>query len=311
MMSNSIILYIAFVSAFFGAIQGLLYFSADIRAETKNRWSQIRRPTLADGVSPWLRDILLSTPIRRFDNLVTTCGIKMATENVMLAMTVLVVILMSLLEFYVELNAILAMLVSAIFGIGLPLFALTIFRNRRMGKLTAQLPETLDMIVRSLKAGHPIPVAVGLVAKDMAQPIGTEFKLAHDTMAFGLDLREALMRMSERLHTVPELRYVVSAIRIQATSGGNLAEVLASVSKLMRESHKLKMKVKAISAEGRMSGNILAAVPILVVVVLNIITPSYYRGAVENKPLLFVLGFAASLVASGIFLIRRITTIRV
>lgn len=308
---DSVILYVVFVIAFFALIQGVVFFSHDVREETRDTWSKILRPTLADGVSPWLRDILLTAPIRKFDNLVQTCGIKVRTENILLGMMVLAVAVMVVLDLYLAINPGLGLAAGLVVGPGMPLLVLSWMRARRMAKLTDQLPETLDMIVRSLKAGHPIPVSVGMIAKEMGDPIGGEFKRVNDAMSFGLDLRDALVKMTERLTTVPELKYVVSAIRIQAASGGNLAEVLGSLSSLMRDQHKLKMKVKALSAEGRLSGNILAIIPIGVFVFVNILTPGYYSGLKENPALAYLLALAGALVAIGIVVTRRIANIRV
>jgi tight adherence protein B len=130
-------------------------------------------------------------------------------------------------------------------------------------------------------------------------------------MIYGLDLRGALSYMADRLHTVSELKYVVSAIRIQSASGGNLAEVLGSLSKLMRNQQKLKMKVKALSAEGRLSGNILAGLPVGVFVLLTIISPAYYQGISENQILLGLMGIAGFLLAAGYIIMCRLVKIRV
>jgi tight adherence protein B len=117
--------------------------------------------------------------------------------------------------------------------------------------------------------------------------------------------------MTERLHTVTELKYIVSAIRIQSTSGGNLAEILESLSKLMREQQKLKMKIRAMSAEGRLSGFVLAGLPIFVIVAVNILTPTYYAKVMESTGLMTAMGVAAFLLVLGIVLVRRIVIIRV
>ncbi|GGF14326.1 hypothetical protein GCM10011611_20130 [Aliidongia dinghuensis] len=309
---SSLILYVVLVGAIFALIQGWFVFTEDMREEAKVAANQLRlrRPTLADGVSPWLREILLTAPIRGFDNLVQTCGLTVRTERVLLTMTlltVLVVVVADLLTF----NPLASVSAGAGLGILLPLFLLTRLRARRMKKLTRQLPETLDTMVRSLRAGHPIPPSIAMIAREMPAPIGGEFKRVYDAMSYGLDLRDALTKMTERLHTVEELKYIVSAIRIQSQTGGNLAEILASLATLMRDQQKLKMKVKAISAEGRMSGNILAALPVGVVFLLNIMNPEYYRGIMDDPIPACILGFAVFLVVVGYVMIRRVVNIRV
>lgn len=309
---SSLILYLVAVVAFFAFIQGCLLFTADIREEARISANQLRlrRPTLADGVSPWLREILLTAPIRRFDNLVQTCGIKVRTERVLLGMTLMTVLAVVLFD-VVTFNSSLSFAGGFGLGIGLPFLILMRLRAARMARLTRQLPETLDMMVRSLRAGHPIPACIAMIGREMPAPIGGEFKRVHEAMTYGLDLRDALAKMTERLHTVPELKYVVSAIKIQSSTGGNLAEILASLATLMREQQKLKMKVKAISAEGRLSGNILAALPVAVVVLLNIINPKYYAEIADEQSMLYVMWFAAFLIVGGYLWIRRIVNIRV
>jgi tight adherence protein B len=307
---ETIVLFAFFMVIFFALLQGVFYFMADIREETLLAEGGLRRPKLADGVSPWLRDILVTAPICKFDNLVQTCGLKARTERVMLMMMAIIVLAMLLLNQHVS-NPMISLVGGLALGAGLPLFFLVRKRTRRMTKLTAQLPECLGMIVRSLRAGHPIPVCIGLVAKEMADPVGGEFKRVFEGMAFGLDLREALIKMTQRLHTVAELKYIVSAIRIQSTSGGNLAEILESLGTLMRDQQKLKMKIKAISAEGRLSGNILAALPIGVITTLAFTSPHYYDGVGDNLYLALCLAVAATLLLVGIFVMRRILDIRV
>jgi tight adherence protein B len=309
---ESIILYVTLVTAFFALIQGCLMFAADIREEAQISANhlRLRRPRLADGVSPWLRDLLLTVPIRRFDKLVQTCGLAMSTEHVLLAMTIFSVIAVILSD-VLTLQPFLSFAGGFAAGIGLPLLVLLRLRASRMKKFTLQLPEALDMMVRSLRAGHPIPACIAMIGRELRAPIGSEFKRVHDAMSYGLDLRDALTKLTDRLDSVHELKYVVSAIKIQSSTGGNLAEILSSLSTLMRDQLKLKMKVKAISAEGRLSGNILAVLPVGVVFFLNIINPTYYESTLSDPIMIYVLGFSGFLVIAGYLIIRRIVNIRV
>lgn len=309
---TSLVLYVVFVLAFFALIQGCFLLVADVHEEAAIAAKQVhlRRPTLADGVSPWLKEILLTAPIRNFDNLVQTCGIDMRTERVLLGMVVLTLTAFVPFDLWF-LEPFRSLACSLAFSVGLPLLVLRTMRAMRMKRLARQLPETLDMMVRSLKAGHPIPACIAMIAQGMSAPIGVEFKRVYETMVFGLDLRDALAKMIERLHTVPELKYFASAVKVQTITGGNLAEVLESLSKLLRDQQKLKMKVRAISAEGRMSGNILTALPVGVIGVLNIITPSYYSGIMDSPGAAWAMFIAGGLLITGYLLIRRIVNIRV
>lgn len=309
---STILLYLAFVGAVFAALQGCAYFVADLREETRSEMSQLRRARLADGLSPWLRDLLLTTPIRRFDNLVQTCGLKVRTEYILLGMLFATVV-SAMITNYVLPNPVLGLVLGVFLGIVLPLGVIAHMRTRRMNKLTLQLPEALGMMVRTLRAGHPIAACIGMVAREMPDPIGSEFKRVADAMLFNLSLRDALSRLSQRLHTVHELRYLVTAIRIQTLSGGNLAEILDSLAGLMREQQKLKMKIKAFSAEGRLSANVLAVMPVGIFVIINVLNPNLYRDAFSlNKTAVTgVLAGAAILLVVGFIFARRVVKIRV
>jgi tight adherence protein B len=125
-----------------------------------------------------------------------------------------------------------------------------------------------------------------------------------------MDLRQAFEKMGQRLGLL-EIHYMIAAMRIQSTTGGNLAEVLPALSNVMREKIKLKAKVKALSAEARFSGMILAGLPIVVVLVLVIMNPHYYDLAKTNDVLKSILAAAAALMLLGIFLIRKFVNIRI
>jgi tight adherence protein B len=129
-------------------------------------------------------------------------------------------------------------------------------------------------------------------------------------MTYGLDLRDALQRMAQRI-PIPELQYMISAIKIQHVAGGSLTGVLSSLAALMRERLKLQMKVRALSAEARLSGRVLACMPFAVFGLIYLRDPHFYDAARENPVLAAALYFAAFLVFGGIYLLRRIVNIRV
>jgi tight adherence protein B len=143
----------------------------------------------------------------------------------------------------------------------------------------------------------------------MPDPIGGEFKRVYDSMSYGLDLKDALDQMAGRLR-VGEVHYMIAAIRIQYATGGNLSEVLATLASVIRERVRLKGKVKALSAESRLSGNIMSFMPFLVVAGLNFIRPDFYDDVPHNVTLQYIMAGALCLVFIGIVLIRRIVNIR-
>jgi tight adherence protein B len=169
----------------------------------------------------------------------------------------------------------------------LPLMVLRFLRKRRHKMFGLQLPEALELITRSLKAGHPVPVAISMVAREMADPIGTEFGVVGDEVTYGSDLVSALSTMYGRVGH-EDLPLFVTAVSIQSTSGGNLREILDGLAAVIRERGKLRRKVRAISTEGRMSAYILTAVPALLGVGIMVLMPQFYS-SVWDKPMTWYL----------------------
>ncbi|CAN7253129.1 type II secretion system F family protein [Aminobacter aminovorans] len=168
-------------------------------------------------------------------------------------------------------------------GLVLPLLVLRRARNKRIAKFARQLPDALDMIVRSLRAGHPTSVAISLVAREMPDPIGTEFGIVSDEITFGLSLEQAVRKLSQRVG-FEGLHLLSVSLSIQAKTGGNLTEILSNLSSVLRERQKLRLKIRALSAEGRVSAWIISLFPIVMFGILLVIAPSYY-GDIWNSPL--------------------------
>lgn len=169
-------------------------------------------------------------------------------------------------------------------GFGLPLLVLRRARNKRIARFAAQLPDTLDMIVRSLRAGHPTSVAISLVAREMPDPLGTEFGIVSDEVTFGLSLEQAVRKLSERVG-FEGLHLLAVSLSIQAKTGGNLTEILSNLAKVLRGRQMLRLKIRALSAEGRFSAILISAFPVVMFGILSLISPSYY-GDVWNSPII-------------------------
>ncbi|TIT74548.1 MAG: type II secretion system F family protein, partial [Mesorhizobium sp.] len=158
----------------------------------------------------------------------------------------------------------------------LPVMVLRFLRKRPHKRFGVQLPEALELITRGLKAGHPVPVAIAMVAREMADPIGTEFGVVADEVTYGSDLVSALNNLFDRVGH-EDLPLFVTAVSIQSSSGGNLREILDGLSSTIRERGKLRRKVRAISTEGRMSAYILTAVPVLLFTAIMVLMPQFYQ----------------------------------
>jgi tight adherence protein B len=168
-------------------------------------------------------------------------------------------------------------------GLAFPVFALRWLRGRRLRTFGTQFPEALDIIVRSLRAGHPVPVALSMVAREMGDPIGSEIGMVFDEITYGNDLEAAFRSLYERVGH-EDLPLFVTSIAIQSQTGGNLSELLNNLSSVIRERQKMRRKVKALAAEGKTSAIILGAAPFLVFGAINMLNPSFY-GDIWHVPL--------------------------
>jgi tight adherence protein B len=181
-------------------------------------------------------------------------------------------------------SSLVAFLTFTFIAFALPWLYLRRARNKRVRKFERQLPDALDMIVRSLRAGHPTTVAVGLVAREMPDPLGSEFGIVSDEITFGLSLDQAVRKLVERVG-FEGLNLLAVSISIQAKTGGNLTEILSNLSAVLRERSKLRLKIRSLSAEGRMSAIMISLFPIVMFGILLLIAPSYY-GDVWGNPII-------------------------
>lgn len=190
-----------------------------------------------------------------------------------------------------------------------PVLVLRSLRKRRHKAFGVQLPEALELITRSLKAGHPVPVAIALVAREMADPIGTEFGIVADEITYGSDLVSALGSLFERVGH-EDLPLFVTAVSIQNTTGGNLREILDGLSSTIRERGKLRRKVRAISVEGRMSAYILTALPVLLMAAIVGLNPDYYGAVIDQQLTWMMLGAAGFWLVLGNLVMFKMSNFR-
>ncbi|MDX8526627.1 type II secretion system F family protein [Mesorhizobium sp. MSK_1335] len=211
------------------------------------------------------------------------------------------------LWFLIGLSAPAAFLIFLGVGFALPLLVLRRACKKRISKFARQLPDALDMIVRSLRAGHPASVAIGLVAREMPDPLGTEFGIVADEITFGLSMEQAVRKLSERVG-FEGLHLLSVSLSIQAKTGGNLTEILANLSSVLRERRKLGLKIRALSAEGRVSAWIISLFPAFMFLILMLVAPSYY-GKVWGSPMILpaFLSFG-SWALIGVYIMYRMVT---
>jgi tight adherence protein B len=201
-------------------------------------------------------------------------------------------------------------LVAAVFAFLLPVFRLSSQRRRRLEKIDEQMPDAIDVIKRALRAGHPFNAAIKLVADDMDQPIAKEFDLMFSDLNYGNDVRRALIGLLERVPNVTVMALVTSVL-VQRETGGNLAEILDQIGKVVRGRFRFERKVRTLAAEGKMSAWVLSMVPLALVAMLSISSP-HYLPILLTKPvghkMLYVAGMLGIV---GVLWIRRIIRIEV
>jgi tight adherence protein B len=176
-----------------------------------------------------------------------------------------------------------AVVAGLLAGPAVLLCMLAYMRAKRRRSLENQLPDAIDILVRGLRAGHPVSAAIALVARELPDPTGTEFAILADELTYGSDLETAMNNMATRVGQ-DDLLLVVVAAGIQSSTGGNLAEILGGMSKVVRERLKLRLKIKAMSAEGRFSALILSVLPFALFAILWIVAPSFY-GEIWDLPM--------------------------
>jgi tight adherence protein B len=195
-------------------------------------------------------------------------------------------------------------------GTGSVAVYLAIVRQRRIDCFTAQLPDALNIIVRSLRIGHPFVSAIGLAAKEMRDPIAGELALAAEEIAFGQDVTTAVVNLHARVGQ-DDLLFFVTAVSVQSQTGGNLAEVLARLATLMRQRSTLQLKVKALSAEGRLSAWFLSAMPFILYGAVRLLSRDYFAELAGSPALVPALVYGGvSLVVSN-FVIYRMVNFRI
>lgn len=195
-------------------------------------------------------------------------------------------------------------------GTILPIFVLKMLRGRRHKKFGMQFPDAIDVIVRSLKAGHPVPIAIQMVGREMPDPVGSEFGMVSDEITYGADLETALRNMYFRVGQ-EDLPLFVTAVAIQGSTGGNLSEILGSLSGVIRLRFKMRRKIKALAAEGRFSAMILSALPIAMFSVLQLMSPGFYGGVWHVEATKIILGAAGAWMLVGNLIMYKMINFRI
>jgi tight adherence protein B len=201
-------------------------------------------------------------------------------------------------------------LVAAVIGAYIPFLMLGRKRSKRQQMLSAQLPDALDFLSRILKAGHSLSTGLQMMAEELPKPLGAEFGRAYDQHSLGMSMEDALKDMAVRIEST-DFAFFVTATLIQRQTGGDLSEVLNNISGMIRQRIRLAQNVKAKTAEGRFTGYILSGFPAVMFVIASVLNPGYTSVLWTTTTGMAMLCVAFGLMLMGLFVIKKITTVRV
>jgi tight adherence protein B len=302
------------------------YFALVVRQESFERSTLLRRLGTKNGVSA-AKTVQLERPQERLshvnavqamlsratgvsgplDRLVTQSGLKITVGTLIMA-SVLAAVLGYALVKWLTYYTYLGLAAAPLFGM-VPYLIVRHARNKRLELFEEQFPEAIALIARALRAGHAFPTGLQMVADEIPAPVGTEFKLVYDRQSFGMSINEALKGLAERV-PVLDARFFVTAVLTQRETGGNLSEVLDNLAGVIRERFKVKRQVRVVTAHGRITGWILAALPPALALVLCFVSPEHMKTMVTDPLGIKMLAIGGTMQAIGTIIIRKLVNIR-
>jgi len=203
-----------------------------------------------------------------------------------------------------------ALVAALAVGVGMPVLTLKIMVASRRRRFLDQLPQAVDLIARSLQAGHPVTTAIAVVGRRMPEPLGPEFRMVVEEMTYGLDREHALANLLTRF-PVAELRMFVACLEVTRESGGNLAEVFLKLAEAIRAKDGLRRKVHAISAEGRMTFWVVSGLPFIVGGAIMLINPAFFRDVAPDPLFWPMLSYAPISLAIGSTMVWRMVNLKI
>ena len=276
--------------------------------ENKNELPDILRKKILSDI-PILHKILLNIPGRQYlDRL-----LQQANTEYRLGTFIFLAIFLAGAGFFISYlmsnNKILAIIISFILA-GTPYFYLYLKKKKRLEKFQRQLPEGLELIARSLKAGHAFPSSMKMVSDEFDDPLGPEFDITLHEINFGVNVPDALKNLAKRVDC-PDLKYFVISVILQRETGGNLAEIIEGLSYIIRERFKLYGKIRTLAAEGKISAIILCSLPLFIMLVLHFTSPTYIHQLFSDPAGKILMGIAAFMMLMGILVMKKMVNIKV
>lgn len=305
---------IALIAVLEGIRQLVRWYDEQRRLELRRRLQAIGEDIVVEGTSllrdrrlahtPLLDELLRGLPgCGRIEKLLGQTDTHVTVAQV-LGWSVLSACTALVAGLALHVGALLA-LVFAVVSVFLPTGALLVLRGRRSSKMSEQLPEALDMLARSLRAGHALSASFQVVAREMPEPVAVEFGRVYETQRLGVSLDQGLQEMAQRVPDNGDVNMLVVSATIQRETGGNLAEILSNLAETIRGRYKFQGKLKSLTAEGRASAIVVGLLPLVVVTALQVMNPKYLSPLFHEPAGRVCLGYAiASWVFGAIWLNR-------
>ena len=273
----------------------------------KETISILRKTTLSD--IPWVDRLLMATPLMLRVNRLLEMANAQRPLAVYLGISLLLAVLGFILGMYRS-PLLYIRILLALLGAATPVFYLLWMKKRRMAKFERQLPDALDLIARSLKAGHAFSAGLKMTAEEFDDPIGTEFGKTLDEVNFGVGVDDALKSLAERVDC-PDLKFFVISVIIQRETGGNLAEIMENLAHLIRKRFKLLGKVRVLAAEGKLSAYILLGLPFFMAGYFILVKPDYMKLLLKDPIGHVMIGAVLIMMTIGSIIMTRMVKIRI
>jgi tight adherence protein B len=245
---------------------------------------------------------------KKFELLIIQSGVRLTGPKLIMILAFIGLIWYFVLQYATGFRS-LAVPAAVVLAFASLYLFLKLARRRRVAAFSEQLPEALDVIVRGLRAGHPFRVSLALVAREMPDPIGSEFGIVADEVTFGLEQTTAIDNLCRRVGE-PDLSFFSTAVTVQQQSGGNLAEIMTRLSRLLRSRSKMRLKIRSLSAEGRLSAIALSAAPFFLIAIIQLIAPTYFAATNDSPVIMPAVVVGMILLGIGNFVMYRMVNFK-
>lgn len=302
-----------------GCLAPILIRDALARRRLERRLQEVAQPSAVPDESIVLRPAEGPLPVveravgrtragSRLAALIEQAGVRTTPGAVVLVSVLLGVVCALAGQILLRVPA--ALVVTAPLGAAAPVLWLWQRRSSRLKAFEEQFPDALDLVSRAIRAGHALQTALGMAADELTPPVGPEFRKVFDQQNFGLPLREALEALAARVPLL-DVKFFVTAVAIQRDTGGNLAEILDNLSRVVRERFKIQRQVRVHTAHGRITGFVLLALPVFLAVALSAINPEHMRPLFQERMGQTMLVATVVMQIIGFIWIRRVIRIEV